>query len=45
MLVSAVLIQTVGVDEAPPTVLFGLTVIVADALFAAAQDPLVITAL
>ena len=43
--VSAVLIQIVGVDEAAPTVLFALTVIVALALFADAQEPLAKTAL
>ena len=43
--VSAVLIHTVGVEEGNAAVLLGETVTVAEALFAAAQEPLVITAL
>jgi hypothetical protein len=43
--VSAVLIVKVGVDEAAPAVLAAVTVTVAVAEFAAAHDPLVITAL
>ena len=45
ILVNAVFIHTVGVDEGNPTVLFGEIVTVAVALFAAAHEPLVRTAL
>ena len=45
ILVSAVLMQTVGVDEGNPTVLFGLTVTVVAVEFAVAQLPLLTTAL